>query len=106
MEGGVFFEITSATQGSLRVSKGLLGPGHCVVVDNEKGSQGWAGEVEKSVVLVGERMGGDSRGAGASSLPPPLPPMNSVAAGRGREEAGSPAEEVGIGVEVLPPHLH
>ena len=99
-------EITSATQEFLRASKGLLGPEHFVVVDSEKGSQGWAGEVEKSVVLVGERMGGDSRGAGASSLPPPLPPMNSVAAGRGREEAGSPAEEVGIGVEVLPPHLH
>ena len=42
--------ITSATQESLHVSKGLLGPGHCVVVDNEKGSQGLAGEVGRNVV--------------------------------------------------------
>ena len=42
--------ITSATQESLHVSKGLLGPGHCVVVDNEKGSQGLAGEAGRSVV--------------------------------------------------------
>ena len=85
----------------------MLGPGHCVVVvvDNEKGSQGWAGEAERSVVVVRERRGGGSREAGASSLPHPPPPMNSVVAGRGKEEAGSLAEEVGIGAEVHPPHL-
>ena len=54
-------------------------------------------------MLEREKREGDSRGA--SSLPHPLPPMNSVAAGRGREEAGNPEEEVGIGAEVHPPHL-
>ena len=86
----------------------MLVQAHCVVVvGNEKGSQGLAGEeAGRSVVLVREKRGGDNRGAGASSHPHPLPPMNSVVGGRGKEEAGSPAVEVGIGAEVMhPPHL-
>ena len=106
--GCVFiFEITLTTQEFLRVSKGWLEPGHCVaVVDNVMGSQGWAGEAGRSVVLGRERRGADNRGVGASSLPPPLPPMNPVAAGRGREEAGNPEEGVGIADEVPRPHPH
>ena len=98
--------ITSATQESLHVSKGLLGPGHCVVVDNEKGSQGLAGEAGRNVVLGRERREGDSQGVGASSLPHPLPPTNPVVAGWGREGAGSQVEEAGIEDEVHPSHPH
>ena len=101
----LIFEITLTTQEFLRVSKGWLERGHCVaVVDNVMGSQGWAGEAGRSVVLGRERRGADNRGVGASSLPPPLPPMNPVAAGRGREEAGNQEEGVGIADEVPRPH--